>query len=813
MLLTIRMRLVATIALMAVLLLGIGFMGVNSLAGSNASLKTVYEDRVVPLQQLKLISDAYAVAVIDAVNKANAGLQDSGTTLRQVNEASAAIEREWRAYMSTTLTPEEARLASEAERLYTAANAGVAGLRQFLEAHPGNVAGQLGEFDGPLYAVIDPIGGKIGELMNLQLAVAKAEYLASQQAFEQVRQLSLLLIGAGLLLAIGSGWLLIRAISVPLGDAVAVARNIAGGRLDNIITVRRRDETGLLLEAMQQMQQSINGFVAAQQDMAAAHAVGQVSSRMDAAHYPGTFGVMAGQVNALVEDHLQTTQTAIGVIARYAQGDFSADMPQLPGEKAQITASIAEVKRALLAISSDIQRLAEAGASGNFAERCDAEHYQYMFRSMLDNLNRLIDTCDVGFNDVLRVSEALARGDLGQTITASYPGLFGCTADGVNATVAALTAIIADVERVVSAAARQGDFGQRLTVEGRQGFTLRLASQLNELSSMTDTGLRDVMRVVQALADGDLTQRIERNYPGLFGETGEAVNSTVENLRGLVGGIQEAVAVIRQASGEIAQGNADLSQRTEAQAANLEETAASSEELTGTVKQNAENARLASREAQESARIAGEGAAEVGEVVQTMQAIEQASKRMSDIIAVIDGIAFQTNILALNAAVEAARAGEQGRGFAVVAAEVRSLAQRSAVAAKEIKDLISASGNEVARGSERVRLAGTTMQRVEASIDKVKLLIGEIAAASNEQSAGIGQVNQAVTQMDEATQQNAALVEEAAAAAESLRQQAESLAESVSVFKLAGTGSQAAASLLRRAALPVPAVSLQVRPA
>ncbi|MBE9609125.1 methyl-accepting chemotaxis protein [Chitinilyticum piscinae] len=800
--LTIKQRLIATIAFLALLLLGIGIMGVASLAGSNASLKTVYEDRVVPLRQLKHIADAYAVAVIDAVNKANAGLQDSAQTLAQVREASTAIRQEWQAYMATTLTPDEQRLATEAAALYRAADASVALLDAFLVAHPGNVAGQLGEFDGPLYASIDPIGNKIGELITLQLDVAKAEYLASQQSFERVRLTAIILIGLGLLLAVVSGYLLIRAIAVPLAQAVTVAGNIAAGRLNDEIRIRSQDETGQLLAAMQQMQQSVRQFVAAQQAMAAAHAAGQISARMDAAQYPGSFGVMAGQINTLVEDHLHTTDTAIGVIARYAEGDFSADMPELPGEKARITRNIAEVKVALLAISNDIQQLAEAGAAGDFSQRCDAGQYRNMFRSMLDNLNRLIETCDVGFNDVLRVSEALAHGDVSQTITASYPGLFGRTADGVNATVSELRAIVSEVERVVRAAASQGDFSLRLASSGRQGFSLTLAEQLNALTSLTDAGLRDVMRVAQALADGDLTQRIEREYPGLFGETGEAVNTTVDNLRGLVGGIQQATGVIHEASGEIAQGNADLSRRTEAQAASLEETAASSEELASTVKQNAENARQASQQARDSARVVADGATVVSEVVTTMQAIEQASQRMSDIIAVIDGIAFQTNILALNAAVEAARAGEQGRGFAVVAAEVRSLAQRSAVAAKEIKELITDSVRQVGEGNQRVRQAGQTMAQVEASIGKVSLLISEIAAASGEQSAGIAQVNQAVTQMDEVTQQNAALVEEAAAAAEALRQQAEALAESVSVFRLAGSTSQAATRLLQRAAAP-----------
>ena len=258
----------------------------------------------------------------------------------------------------------------------------------------------------------------------------------------------------------------------------------------------------------------------------------------------------------------------------------------------------------------------------------------------------------------------------------------------------------------------------------------------------------------------------------------------IESLRHLVSEVHESVHHISSASGEIAAGNADLSSRTEQQAASLEETAASMEELASTVKQNAENARQANQLAASASEVAVRGGSAVSEVVDTMQAISASSSKISEIVSVIDGIAFQTNILALNAAVEAARAGEQGKGFAVVAGEVRTLAQRSAQAAKEIKQLIEDSVNKVAIGSDQVARAGTTMQEIVASVKRVTDIMGEISAASEEQSSGIDQVNLAVTQMDETTQQNAALVEQAAAAAGSLEEQAKQLMRAVSVFKL-----------------------------
>ena len=263
-----------------------------------------------------------------------------------------------------------------------------------------------------------------------------------------------------------------------------------------------------------------------------------------------------------------------------------------------------------------------------------------------------------------------------------------------------------------------------------------------------------------------------------------ALKGTVGQLSGVIRGINQASDAIHTAAGEIAAGNLDLSQRTEEQAASLEQTAASMEQLTANVKQNAESARQASTLASGASAVAVKGGRVVGQVVATMSSINIASKRIADIIGVIDGIAFQTNILALNAAVEAARAGEQGRGFAVVAAEVRGLARRSAEAAKEIKGLIDTSVRTVADGSRLVDEAGRTMGEIVEAADRVRDVIDHITAASEEQSAGIGQVNAAIAQMDQTTQRNAALVEQAAAAADSMREQAQRLVDSVSVFKL-----------------------------
>lgn len=298
------------------------------------------------------------------------------------------------------------------------------------------------------------------------------------------------------------------------------------------------------------------------------------------------------------------------------------------------------------------------------------------------------------------------------------------------------------------------------------------------------TPLLEAQRAVQALSQGDLSVRLAVRQQDEIGQLAESINKIGIELGGVVHSVRQGSQAVANASAEIAQGNQDLSARTESQASALEETAASMEELNSQVRQNADNARQANQLASSASTVAIRGGEVVGRVVETMKGINDSSRKISEIIGVIDGIAFQTNILALNAAVEAARAGEQGRGFAVVASEVRSLAGRSADAAKEIKNLINASVERVEQGTTLVDEAGTTMTQVVGSIQRVRDLVGEISFASNEQSAGVAQVGEAVTQMDQSTQQNAALVEQMAAAASSLKSQAGDLVHTVSVFKL-----------------------------
>ncbi|MDV9041222.1 methyl-accepting chemotaxis protein [Stenotrophomonas sp. RAC2] len=528
--------------------------------------------------------------------------------------------------------------------------------------------------------------------------------------------LSIVFGAMSLLLGSLAAWAITRSLTRPLEGAVRLADGIAGGRLDSVIDASGNDEVTQLLRSMQRMQAQLQSVMAAQGELARQHDAGSLSYRMDESAFPGDYGRMVHETNALVGSHVQVQNRLIEVMKHYARGDLSVDMDPLPGEKAAITQAMDETKSSLSAINSEIRRLATAAAAGDFSLRGDEDRFAYDFRDMVAGLNRLMQT--------------------------------------------------------------------------------------------TDENLVQVSTLLQAISRGDLTVRMQGDFHGVFARMRDDCNATVDQLKQIVGRIQASASSINLAAGEIASGNTDLSRRTEQQAANLEETAASMEELTSTVKQNAEHARQANQLAIGAHGVASQGGDVVGQVVTTMSAIEASSKKIAEIISVIDGIAFQTNILALNAAVEAARAGEQGRGFAVVASEVRTLAQRSAGAAKEIKGLIEDSVGKVADGSALVRQAGTTMGEIVASVQRVTDIMADISAASQEQSSGIEQVNQAVVQMDETTQQNAALVEEASAAARSMEEQANLLAEAVSVFR---TGATTAAAVVRPALAAVAATVTPVR--
>jgi len=583
----------------------------------------------------------------------------------------------------------------------------------------------------------------IQERVDYGLQGSTAARTGAEEAYATAKSVIWTSLGVAIVLAIVLALLIARAISKGVNSAVTIANAVAGGKLDNVIDTRRKDEIGDLLGALNRMQADLNARIEA--DRLVAEANLRIKNALDSASAAVLIADDGGQViyaNGSLSQRFAELEDRIG---QRVPGFTAA---QLVGASLGELTGIDVLSADALAGLADTQVVEREFVGRVFQLSATPIH-----NAEGDRLGTLVDWRD-------RTDEV---------------------------------SVEAEVQGVVQATAR-GDFSKTIAEAGKTGFFLTLASALNAGFAGTRGTLTEIGRVMGLVAQGDLTARMEGHYEGQFAEIRDSIEGSVTQLRSLIGQIQMAAGQINTAASEIAAGNQDLSARTEQQAANLEETAASMEELTATVKQNADSARQANQLASGAASVAEQGGEVVGKVVTTMREIEDSSKRVADIISTIDGIAFQTNILALNAAVEAARAGEQGRGFAVVASEVRSLAGRSAQAAKEIKELIEASVETVGEGSKLVQQAGATMAEIVGSVKRVTDIMAEISAASAEQSTGIEQVNQTITQMDETTQQNAALVEEATAAARSMEDQAQQLAEAVGRFRIADTVAPVAAA-------------------
>ncbi len=618
----------------------------------------------------------------------------------------------------------------------------------------------------------DAIDTFVGETRNLHRkayaalqALAANDNLRAQAAAKQASDtysasaiLSVLAVlvgaGAGVLLV----WLFARSLVNSMRGAVNVANEVASGKLDGQIDTNRADEVGDLLRAMQRMQRDLRERIETEQIVANENL--RIRTALD---YSST-GVYL-------------TNSALEIV--YANRALQDTLAQYHDE---ISAGLDHYDASKPLVGQQVTALEYRG-------EVDAKVMEVLEKTGV--LKREMRFGNAEFAQTISV----IRDDQGVAV--------GHVVEWRDRTTEA--SVEKEVAQVIEAAAA-GDLSGRVGTEDKDGFFLQLAGQINTLLDANASSLEQISALLSALSRGDLTVRMHGDYQGVFATMRDDANATADQLTDIVSRIKHSSTAINSAATEIASGNNDLSRRTEQQAANLEETAASMEELTSTVRQNAESARQANQLAIGAASVASQGGDVVQQVVTTMTGIEQSSKKIAEIISVIDGIAFQTNILALNAAVEAARAGEQGRGFAVVASEVRTLAQRSAGAAKEIKGLIDDSVSKVADGSALVKKAGNTMGEIVASVQRVTDIMAEISAASQEQSAGIEQVNQTVVQMDETTQQNAALVEEATAAARAMEEQAGQLAHAVSVFQLDDAAPDVAvapAALAPRASAPL----------
>jgi methyl-accepting chemotaxis protein len=566
--------------------------------------------------------------------------------------------------------------------------------------------------------------------------LARASRDEAEATYAASATLTVIALLGGAALGLVLVWLFARSLVGSVRGAVSVANDVAGGKLDGQIDVTRKDEVGDLLQAMQRMQRDLRERT--ETDQAIARENLRIRTALD---YSST-GVY------LTDDSLNIVYSnrALQHTLTQYQDEIRKDLPDFDAAASLIGKPVTVLEHGNEMDARTLSQLKQHGVSRRPMQFGDAQFAQ--------------------------VVSSIAN-EQGETV--------GHVVEWRDRTPEA--AVEAEVARVIAQAAA-GDLSGRIDDAGKEGFFLQLAQQINGLLEANASSIDQVSGLLAALSQGDLSVRMHGDFHGVFARMRDDANATAEQLSEIVTRIKHSSQAISSAASEIATGNSDLSRRTEQQAANLEETAASMEELTSTVRQNAEHARQANQLAIGAHTVASQGGEVVGQVVTTMSAIQTSSKKIAEIISVIDGIAFQTNILALNAAVEAARAGEQGRGFAVVASEVRTLAQRSAGAAKEIKGLIDDSVGKVNDGSALVHKAGATMGEIVASVQRVTDIMAEISAASQEQSAGIEQVNQTVVQMDETTQQNAALVEEATAAARAMEEQAGHLSDAVSIFKL-----------------------------
>jgi methyl-accepting chemotaxis protein len=633
-----------------------------------------------------------------------------------------------------------------------------------------------------------------------------------------------------ILFSVALGALMMAAIRRNIGgetyQALDAAKSIASGDFSSS-TASYGDDN--VIQALNQAKKTLRLLDQQMTDVVAEHAKGNIKAMIDVDQFSGEYCNMAQEINRMLKMHADILRKTSDSMQLLGQGDFSAQLETLPGDLNALNVSFDSLKNNVKTLISDMAQLSAAHAQGDIDALLDISQFDGDFKAVAQGVNQMVTAYVSDTEKFIAVMDNIGRGDLTVQLEA-MPGQKAAMNKSVDRIRGNLKGIV-DSVNWVNAEHDKGNIDMTLRADMFKGQFSLLATSINNIVAGHIALNQKAMACVQAFGDGNfdapleqfpgqkakINQTIEQvrsnlkalnadaqmlaeaaregrvtvranaaKHPGDYRKIVEGMNQTLDMIVEPVLTVKTAAESINIAAKEIAQGNADLSRRTEDQAANLEKTASSMDQLASTVKQNADNAKQANHLAAQASDVAVKGGEVVNAVVSTMSDINESAHKIEDIISVIDSIAFQTNILALNAAVEAARAGEQGRGFAVVANEVGNLAQRSSVAAREIKELITDSVNKTAEGSRQVEEAGNTMHEIVDSVKRVSVIIGEIASASNEQSAGIALVNDAVIRMDDVTQQNTALVEQAAAAAESLMDHANELATAVGVFIVDG---------------------------
>jgi methyl-accepting chemotaxis protein len=745
---TIAQRALFAVGVVLIFMLAMSILGLRDMRLMSEAITAMNEEHVQELTLLNAVGALYAVNIVDTAHKARNGNLTYEKAQKSIGDAKSELAKLWPPYAARTDHPPEERVVIDKITAdMKKADVLVGELESALRANDDKALATL-TID-KLYPAIDPVGDQIAAMQSELIKGANEETKRQMDVYQELRVQFIIALIAATLIGIFLALRLVKSIRGPIDAAQGYFRRFAEGKMDVQINIGQRDEVSKVLEAAKTMQVKL-GF-----DIVEQKRVGDEMTRIKIALDNVSTGVMIadGGRNIIYANHS---------VKKILKGAESAIKKQLPNFDADN----------MVGVNID-----------TFHK--NPKHQADMLASFTTTYVANLQISERH----MRVTASPVFNDRGERL--------GAVAEWLDRTQE--VSVEQEVANLVSGAAA-GDLSQRISMEGKDGFFAQLGTGLNQLVSVTESAIKETSTILSQVAQGDLTQTVDADLQGMFGQLKDDTNTTIHRLREVIGQIKEATDLINTAAKEIAAGNTDLSSRTEEQASSLEETASSMEELNSTVKQNAENAGQANGLARSSNETAVKSGQMVQQIVTTMNGISQSSKKIADIIGVIDSIAFQTNILALNAAVEAARAGEQGRGFAVVATEVRNLAQRSATAAKEIKELIAESTGQVDAGTRLVDQAGVSMTAVVTSFQQVTGLVTDIANASREQASGIEQVTQAVGQMDEVTQQNAALVEQAAAAAESLEEQARALVQAVSMFKLdEGSGRQMPGPALRNA--------------
>jgi len=845
------LQLFVLVAITGAIATGLIFYAMQQVRSTQGTLKHTIDNRMVSGQSIQGVADALSLSLeasLDVIEKKQTAIDAHDQLKKAIDKARS----DWDNYFLAEMIPEEQELADETTPMLDAAYSKIDKLLKKLESN--DLADLAHWRNETLRPALVEGSRNLKKLIGMQLIAANLDLENANKNYQQSVRNSIMMMSGGGFLSFLLAWIIIRGAMKKLGAdpgvAAQVARRIASGELEFEMEARRHDATSLM-GALRQMKDSLQlskldyqgqiNAIAKVQGVIECSVEGQLDNANDI--FLNVLGYsledVQGKNYSMFADDAkdlwpalkrgESRQGEFRLVARdrreiWFQGVFNP-IVDAAGQPFKVVAYLNDVtkqrKEAVLnaafrgaldrldanvmvadndlniifvnpatermlvraqeAFRKDLPKFDAGKLLGTSLESMTRE--PTVLRGVIERLTDIVTRQEVIGGRTMKTFMSPMKDDTGRRL--------GTVLEWFDRTQEVATE--SELHEVI-AAVTAGNLENRISLDGKREFFLTLSNGINELVDAIATVVVEVRGVVVAANQGDLTRRIETNgKAGLLVQIGSGINDLTSNLSALVSQVKTASAEVSRGADEISQGNANLSQRTEEQASSLEETASSMEEMTSTVKQNADNAAHASKLAVAARDQAEKGGAVVSKAVTAMVGINDASKKIADIISVIDGIAFQTNLLALNAAVEAARAGEQGRGFAVVASEVRNLAGRSAAAAKEIKGLIQDTVTRVDEGSNLVTQSGATLEQIVSAVKKVTDIVSEIAAASHEQSSGIDQVNKAVMQLDELTQQNAALVEQASAASQAMAEQARDLNSSMARYQVNAVANNAAA--------------------